>query len=170
MSEPLDPRSERRMENDDTRRQMRQGQAYDMPDDRFDMLMPHAPVVPEEAREAAMEPLFNKKVMVVWAAFALALWFTVTVAVPAAFHSAKIAIREAVDDAGTASADGREKIIILPNGKRIVIRKDPVTHSVTITTKELDPAGVAAPTPVAPVVPPEAAAPPAPAATGGKKK
>jgi hypothetical protein len=174
MTEPLDSGGESRRENADTTRMMREGQAYDLPDDRFDMLMPNEPLAPEPQNPPKLEPLFNKKVMVVWAVAAFTLWFAVTQVIPVALRSAKTAIAEAVEEAGRPGANGQEKIIVLPNGKRIIIKTDPATHTMTVKTVERDviigptqpaPAGTAAP--AQPATP---AAPPAPTATGGKRK
>ena len=45
------------------------------------------------------EPLFNKKVMVLWALGALAVWFAISFVVPVAKQSAKEAIIQSVKEA-----------------------------------------------------------------------
>lgn len=121
----------------------------------LDSLEPHQLTPDEEDLLAYQrEPLFNKRVMIVWAGFALAIWFVMSFVVPAAMQSAKIAIREAVREAETNTGpNGTEKVIILPNGKRITIRTDGPPE-----------AGLPAPATAAPAAPKEAepATPPAP--------
>ena len=91
------------------------------------------------------EPLFNKKVMLVWAVGAAIVWFAVSFVLPIAFESAKSAIVQSVKEAeGT--------------GSNVVI--DAAGHKITIHTQPAQPAGTAAP-PAKPVTPAPAPATPA---------
>ena len=63
------------------------------------------------------EPLFNKKVMLMWAIGAAVVWFAVSFVLPIALQSAKIAIVESIKEAeGTGS-----NVIIERNGQKITI-------------------------------------------------
>jgi hypothetical protein len=134
-------------------------------EDRYYLDLPDERQIPETAAErAAKEPLFNKKVMFVWAAAALAVWFSFSVVIPAAFNAVKLSLREAVTSAETAP-DG-SKIIRLKNGKTITITKHG-RNNITISTGA-EP-GAAAPAPAAVEAPAKPAEPvepatPAPAA------
>ena len=112
----------------------------------------------EQQPPVKLEPLFNKKVMIAWAAFAFGVWFVVSVVVPAAFQSAKVAIREAVKETETVGPNGTIKVIVLPNGKRITIRTDAPPEAGTPAPLPVPPQQPAAAEPAAPVVTP---APPA---------
>jgi hypothetical protein len=76
------------------------------------------------------EPLFNKKVMLAWAAGAALVWFAVKVVLPIAFESARTAIVQSIKEA--------EK-----TGSNVVIKRDGQT--ITISTQPAQPAGKAAP-------------------------
>ena len=91
------------------------------------------------------EPLFNKKVMAVWAIGAFAVWFGVTVVLPVVVAEVKTVVRERLKEAETNSA-GTLRIIRDKEGRIITITKEPVT----ITT----------PAPPAPVQAPQPAKPP----------
>jgi hypothetical protein len=128
--------------------------------DRFGLDIPDESLLPDTpAAKAAKEPLFNKKVMFVWAFGAFAVWFAIHVVVPIAFESAKVAIREAIEQAGQNSRDGKTKVIILPNGRRITITSDgprigPEHPSTTV---------ISVPTPAEPAIAPVAGTPAPPA-------
>lgn len=116
----------------------------------IDSFEPHAmePVPPAYVRE----PLFNKKVIVVWALAAFAVWFTVKMVFPVVLESVKTAVVESVKEAEQKGG-----------GKVKVSRKNGV---ITITTDAPAPAGSAAPAVAIPAAPTGAAAPapvPAPA-------
>ena len=129
----------------------------------LDNLNPHQVEPAEEDLLAyKQEPLFNKRVMIVWAGFALAVWFVMSFVVPAAMQSAKSAIREAVREAETTTGpNGTTKVIILPNGKRITIKTDNPPEAGTPAPAEAAPA---APLPAQPSALPAPVVPPAPAA------
>ncbi|MEO8194323.1 MAG: hypothetical protein ABI681_10780 [Gemmatimonadales bacterium] len=93
------------------------------------------------------EPLFNKRVMFVWAIAAFAVWMAVTFVVPIAVEAAKSAIVSSLETAGANTA-GRGKVTITRT-----------KNGITITRTEPIPASTAAPAPVA------APAEPAPAVT-----
>jgi hypothetical protein len=112
----------------------------------IDSFQPHAVEPPPPAY--VKEPLFNKKVMAVWALAAFAVWFTVKMIVPVVLQSVKTAVVESVKEAEKKSGTGT--ITIKRNGRVI-----------QITTKdEPAPAGTAAPAAPAatatPAVPPAA--------------
>ena len=111
-----------------------------------------ASLEPIESAEAPYkkEPLFNKKVMLVWAIGAAVVWFAVSFVLPIAFESAKIAIVQSIKEAeGTGS-----NVIIERDGQKITIRTKTVTPPAAGT-----PAATAAPPvpaqPVKPVQPAE---------------
>ena len=112
----------------------------------------------EQQPPVKLEPLFNKKVMVAWAAFAFGVWFVMSVVVPAAFHSAKFAIRDAVRETETVGPNGTIKVIVLPNGKRITIRTDAPPEAGTPVPAPLPPPQPTAAEPAAPVIAPAPAA------------
>jgi len=138
---------------------------------RFDLDLPDSSALPESpAARAAREPLFNKKVMALWATGALALWFMFSVVIPAAIDAAKESVREAVTEAGQQGPDGR-RVITFKNGKTIIITKS--KNGITITRGPVPGEATAAPIvpPVEPAQPEPAAAPkPAAAPTPAKKK
>lgn len=104
------------------------------------------------------EPLFNKKVMVVWALAAFAVWFTVKMVFPVVLESVKTAVVEGVKEAEQKGG-----------GKVKVSRKNGV---ITITTDAPAPAGSATPAlPPAVAIPaaPTGAAAPAPVPAPAKK-
>jgi hypothetical protein len=119
------------------------------------------PVPPPYVRE----PLFNKKVMAVWALGALAVWFAFKVVLPVAFESVKSTVVERINEEQAARGRGP-------------IRVDRTKDGITITTD--DPArppaaGAPAATPVIPPIkiqigPPAAAAPAAQEAPKASKK
>ncbi len=107
------------------------------------------------------EPLFNKKVMLVWALGAAAVWVAITFILPIAFDSAKSAIVQSIKEAEGSGSN----VIIERNGQKI-----------TITTKSSNlppgtPAPGAAGATAAPPVPAQPAQPPQPSqsAQGSKK-
>jgi hypothetical protein len=105
------------------------------------------------------EPLFNKKVMLVWAIGAAAVWFAVTFILPIAFESAKSAIVQQIKEAeGTGS-----NVIIERNGQRITITTKPSTPAPA--TAATPPAAGATAAPPIPVEPPKPVKP----AEGSKK-
>lgn len=120
----------------------------------LDSFQPHAvePPPPDYVRE----PLFNKKVMVVWALAAFAVWFTVKMVIPVVLQSVKTAVVESVKEAEKKSGTGT--ITIKRNGRVIQITTDaPATTPVPpATAAPATPAGTAAPaaTVVAPSPPP----------------
>ena len=63
---------------------------------RIDSFQQHdvEPVPPPYVRE----PLFNKKVMAVWALGALAVWFAIRVVLPVAFESVKTTVVERINE------------------------------------------------------------------------
>ena len=87
------------------------------------------PIEPEPA-PYKKEPLFNKKVMLVWAVGAAIVWFAVSFVLPIAFESAKQAIVQSIKEA--------EK-----SGSNVVIERD--GHKITISTQPSQPAGSAQP-------------------------
>ena len=116
----------------------------------------------QEPAPFKQEPLFNKKVMIAWAGFAFAIWFAASFVVPAVFHSVKMSIGQSIKEIETAGPDGRTKIIILPNGKRITIRTDGPEVGTPVPA---DPAAAAAPAkPPVPTAPPAPVLAPAPSA------
>jgi hypothetical protein len=121
-------------------------------------LDPYAVEPAEPAPPIKLEPLFNKKVMIAWAALAFGAWFVMSVVVPAAFQSVKIAIREAVRETETTGPNGTTKVIILPNGKRITIRTDAPPAAGTPAPLPVPPQQPTAAEPAAPVVAPVPAA------------
>lgn len=133
----------------------------DRSSNRYDLDIPGEPFLPDTpAAKAAREPLFNKKVMVVWGVAAFAVWFAIHFVVPVALESAKVAVKEAIQQAGQNSPDGRRKVIILPNGRRITITSDgpaigPAGPSTTTITAvpPLPPPPAAAAAPAKPAVP-----------------
>ena len=129
----------------------------------LDDLNPHQLEPAEEDLLAyKQEPLFNKKVMIAWAGFALAVWFVMSFVVPAAMQSAKSAIREAVREAETTTGpNGTTKVIILPNGKRITIRTDNPADAGTAAPAATE---ATPPAPAQPAALPAPVAAPAPAA------
>jgi hypothetical protein len=140
-----------------------QSRVHEAESHRVALDLPQEPMVPQtEAERAAHEPLFNKRKMVFWAILTLAVYFTVSVVIPAAFHSAKEAISETLTEASRPGANPEVRTIILPNGKRIIITK--TGHDVTISSKQ---PGEAATAPV-PAKPPEPAKPPTPAPSAKK--
>ena len=124
---------------------------------RITGMIPLDPYAVEPAEQQApikLEPLFNRKVMIAWAAFALGAWFVMSVVVPAAFHSAKSAIREAIRETETVGPNGTTKVIILPNGKRITIRTDAPPEAGTAAPAPAPPQGPAVAQPAAPAITP----------------
>jgi hypothetical protein len=106
---------------------------------RIDSFQQHdvEPIPPPYVRE----PLFNKKVMAVWALGALAVWFAFRVVLPVAFESAKSAIVENINQAEASRGRGPIRIERTKNG-------------ITITTDEpAHPPAAGAP-PATPVIPP----------------
>ena len=124
----------------------------------LDSLDSYAVEPAEQQPPVKLEPLFNKKVMIAWAAFALGVWFVMSVVVPAAFQSAKVAIREAVRETETVGPNGTIKVIVLPNGKRITIRTDAPPEAGTPVPAPLPPPQPTAAEPAAPVIAPAPAA------------
>ncbi|HEX6573403.1 MAG TPA: hypothetical protein VF042_00410 [Gemmatimonadaceae bacterium] len=141
-------------------------QQLERPDDRLYLDHPDERAVPQSAAERALkEPLFNKKVMMLWAGVTLALYVAFGVVVPAVFDAVKSSLKEAVESAETAP-DGT-KIIKLKNGKTITITKNG-HNGVTISTGTGS--GTPAPEPVAAPAIPAGAAPAAPAPPAPAKK
>jgi hypothetical protein len=108
--------------------------------------------MPDAPPPYVKEPLFNKKVMALWALGALAVWFAFSVIVPTVVEATRTSIREAVQEA-ERSPDGT--ITIRRNGKVITITRG-AEPTVRVTDE-----GQAAP-PAAP-----AGTPPAPAPAAG---
>jgi hypothetical protein len=124
----------------------REARLHDTVLSSFDPLE-NASLEPIDSAQAAYkkEPLFNKKVMLVWAIGAAVVWFAVSFVLPIAFESAKSAIVQSIKEAeGT--------------GSNIIIQRD--GQQITITTKPAKPAKP--PKPAVPAVP--AAGTPVPAA------
>ena len=121
----------------------------------LDSLDPHnvEPVEPQ-APPYVPEPLFNKKLMLVWAMGAAAVWFTVKFVVPIAVDSARTAVVETVKE---VEADG---------GVRIRIDRDKNGKIFHITPIEAP----AVPSPATPVPPSGVAPPPDPAKAPPAKK
>ena len=103
---------------------------------RLDHPLDYAEIEPIEPAPApyVKEPLFNKKVMLMWAAGAALVWFAVSFVLPIAFESAKVAIVESIKEA--------EK-----SGSNVVIERD--GNKITITTRKSQPAGTTAIPPAA---------------------
>jgi hypothetical protein len=122
----------------------------------LDSYQPHSVEPPPPAY--VKEPLFNKKVMVVWALAAFAVWFTVKMVIPVVIQSVKTAVVQSVKE---AEQSGVKKVTIRRNGRVIEITTDaPATPL---------PPGTAAPaTPAAAPAPAAKAVTPAP--TDAKKK
>jgi len=99
------------------------------------------PVSPGEAAYRK-EPLFNKRVMVTWAAITLGAWIFLKLVVPVAVHSAKTAIVESVKEAESRKGGPG-------SGRAIRIERN--GNSIVITTDELKPPAVTVPAPPAPV-------------------
>jgi hypothetical protein len=99
---------------------------------RLDVPLDYGEIEPSEPAPApyVKEPLFNKKVMLVWAVGAALVWFAFSFVLPIAFESAKSAIVQSIKEA--------EK-----SGSNVVIKRDGQT--ITITTQPSQPAGTAAP-------------------------
>ena len=114
----------------------------------------------EPLRDAAppyvQEPLFNKKVMALWALGALAVWFAFSMVLPAVVEATRTSVREAVREIETGS-DGT--ITIRRNGKVISITRG-AEPSVTVT-RDTKGASPATPPPPAGALPPAEVAPPA---------
>ena len=107
--------------------------------------------LPDAPPPYVKEPLFNKKVMALWALGALAVWFAFSVVVPAVVEATRTSIREAVQEA-ERSPDGT--ITIRRKGKVITITRGPnPTVRVSDEVKAVPPAA-----------PAQAAPAPAPAA------
>ena len=112
-----------------------------------DSFQPHSVEPPPPAY--VKEPLFNKKVMVVWALAAFALWFTVKMVFPVVLQSVKTAVVESVKEAEQKS------------GGKVTIRR--AGRMIEITTKDEPPAaGTPAAAPVAAPATPAGTAAPAP--------
>ena len=97
-----------------------------MPFDSLDetSLEPIEPAPPPYKKE----PLFNKKVMLVWAIGAAAVWFAVSVVLPIAFQSAKTAIVQSIKEAET---DNGGTVTITRNGRGISITRTPAPPAAT---------------------------------------
>lgn len=111
------------------------------------------PVTPEPEAEKR-EPLFNRKVMALWAAAALAAWIIVKLIAPAVFETTKASIKEAVRQAEMESGSGSTPgtIRIERNGRVITIQTDrpPATTPPPVALPAPAP-----PTEVAPAIPPK---------------
>jgi hypothetical protein len=80
---------------------------------------------PTEAELAyAKEPLFSKKVLVAWAAAALAVWMAFNIVVPVIKETIRAAVVEGIEEPGSNTATKR--VIVTPNGTRITISRDVV--------------------------------------------
>lgn len=114
--------------------------------------------LPDPAPPYMKEPLFNKKVMALWALGALAVWFAFTVVAPIVFESTRTAVREAMKEAATNS-EGTITIHRSRDGKVYTITREP---NKTITVRSSEEPAPPAPAPE-PAAPPSAAgkAPPA---------
>ena len=111
----------------------------------IDSFQPHAVEPPPPAY--VKEPLFNKKVMVVWALAAFAVWFTVKMVIPVVIQSVKTAVVESVKE---AEQKGVKKVTIRRNGRVIEITTDAPaagTPAPAPTAAPATPAGTPAGTP-----------------------
>jgi len=123
---------------------------------RDTMLPPFEPLQdaslePIETAEAPYkkEPLFNKKVMLVWAIGAAVVWFAVSFVLPIAFESAKMAIVQSIKEAeGTGS-----NVIIERDGQKITIRTKTATPAATPPAAGTPAATAAPPVPAQPIKP-----------------
>ena len=115
-----------------------------------DSYQPHAVEPPPPVY--VKEPLFNKKVMAVWALAAFAVWFTVKMVIPVVLQSVKTAVVESVKEAEKKSGPGT--ITIKRNGRVIQITTEapPATPLPAGTAAPATPA--AAPAPAAKVAAP----------------
>ena len=119
----------------------------------LDSYQPHSVEPPPPAY--VKEPLFNKKVMVVWALAAFAVWFAVKMVIPVVIQSVKTAVVESVKE---AEQQGVKKVTIRRNGRVIEI------------TTDAPPATPLPPGTAAPATPAPAAKVVAPAPADAKKK
>jgi hypothetical protein len=106
-------------------------------DDEYDL-----PMGPDEVAYRK-EPLFNKRVMVTWAALTLGAWIFLKLIVPVAVDSARTAIVQSAKEAQSRKGNPG-------SGRGIRIERN--GNSIVITTDELKPPPAAAvPAPAAPV-------------------
>ena len=119
-----------------------------------DPVLPPEPYVPE--------PLFNKKLMLMWALGAAAIWFVVKFITPIAVESAKTAVVESVKQVNEQNPGATVKIE--RNGNVISITRIPPPAA---TTAPAPAATATQPTPAAAPLP---IPPPAPKTTDARKK
>lgn len=111
------------------------------------------------------EPLFNKKVMVLWALGALAVWFAISFVVPVAKQSAKEAIIQSVKEAEKQS--GGHITIRRRDGRVIEITETPAPGAAAPAASGATPAAApSAATSGSPALP---ATPPAPKPPAAKR-
>ena len=92
-------------------------------------------------------PLFNKRVMIVWALGAFALWFAVAVIRPVVVEAVKDAVMDNIKQPGSAASRGGITVTRNPDGSVTVTRRGE-----TIVTTPPEP-GYAVPTPPTPPAP-----------------
>ena len=110
----------------------------------IDSFEPHA--VESSPPVYVREPLFNKKVMVVWALAAFAVWFTVKMVIPVVLESVKTAVVEGVKEAEQKSGG---KVTIRRNGRVIEITTKDAPPGTPVPPGTAAPAATAAPAPTA---------------------
>ncbi len=117
---------------------------FDFPPPAYDAY--DVPVAPEPA-VYKREPVFSKKVMILWASLALGAWFMVKMVVPMVFVNVKDTIKGAIEKAQVESRNGHgpQKITIVRDGKVITIETGPNGTTVTKTAADVTPAPAAAP-------------------------
>ena len=112
------------------------------------------PIEPQ-ARPYVQEPLFNKKLMLVWALGAAAVWFVVKFVVPIAFESAKTAVVESVKEVEANGGTLKIRIDRDKNGRIYNITRIETPAPPTATASPAAPATpAAAPAPEKIVLPP----------------
>ena len=104
--------------------------------------------LPDAAPPYVKEPLFNKKVMALWALGALAVWFAFSVVAPIVFESTREAVREAVKEAATNS-EGTITVHRSRDGKVYTITREP-NNTITVRSSEEPAPPAPAPEPAAP--------------------
>ena len=112
------------------------------------------------------EPVFSKRVMILWASLALAGWFVVKMVIPMVFVNVKDSVKGAIERAQVESRNGHrpQTITITRDGKVITINTGPNGTTVTKTDADATPAPAAAPSTGATDAPAATAAPEAPTA------
>jgi hypothetical protein len=109
------------------------------------------------------EPLFSKKVMILWASLALGLWIVAKLVIPAVFVDVRDSLKATIDasEAQSRNGNGPQKITITRNGKVITIKTG--RDGTSITKTEVAPEAGAAAAPKASTAQPATPVPPSPA-------